>query len=93
VQRLELHVRRQRLLSGEYGPTTGIDPKVVSERVGHAFVTIMLDTYSHASLRERRAVVGVRVTVGRQRASTTTVRNPDFGSPRVTSLYSNGRHG
>ena len=27
---------------------TGIHPKVVSERLGHATVSITLDTYSHA---------------------------------------------
>lgn len=29
--------------------TAGVHPKVVSERLGHASVTITLDTYSHAS--------------------------------------------
>jgi integrase len=27
----------------------GVHPKVVSERLGHASITITLDTYSHAS--------------------------------------------
>ena len=27
---------------------TGIHPKVVSERLGHATISITLDTYSHA---------------------------------------------
>jgi len=26
----------------------GIDPKIVSERLGHATIAIRLDTYSHA---------------------------------------------
>ena len=29
-------------------PWAGINPKVVSERFGHATVSITLDTYSHA---------------------------------------------
>ena len=29
-------------------PCAGIHPKVVSERLGHATVSITLDTYSHA---------------------------------------------
>jgi len=32
----------------------GIHPKVVSERLGHATVSITLDTYSHAIRRCRR---------------------------------------
>ena len=28
-------------------PSQGVHPKVVSERLGHAFVNITLDTYSH----------------------------------------------
>jgi integrase len=28
--------------------TVGVHPKVVSERLGHASITITLDTYSHA---------------------------------------------
>ncbi len=36
----------------------GIHPKVVSERLGHASVSITLDTYSHAipALQEEAAV-------------------------------------
>jgi integrase len=37
----------------------GINPKVVSERLGHATVSITLDTYSHAipALQEEAATV------------------------------------
>ena len=37
----------------------GVHPKVVSERLGHATVSITLDTYSHAipSMREAAALI------------------------------------
>jgi len=38
---------------------TGIHPKVVSERLGHATISITLDTYSHAipAMQEEEAAL------------------------------------
>ena len=37
-----------RVLKGDtYLPNAGANPKVVSERLGHASIEIMLDTHSH----------------------------------------------
>ena len=50
----------------------GIHPKIVSERLGHASITITLDTYSHvvpglqqaAAQRFDEALQKVRVEIG-----------------------------
>jgi integrase len=53
----------------------GIHPKVVSERLGHATVSITLDTYSHAipALQEEAAVLiaGLVFAIGRVFGETT----------------------
>ena len=42
-------------------PQAGIHPKVVSERLGHATVSITLDTYSHAipAMQEEALIAGL----------------------------------
>ena len=44
---------------GAWTPVPPIHPKVVSERLGHATVSITLDTYSHAipALQEEAAAL------------------------------------
>jgi integrase len=45
----------------------GVHPKVVSERLGHATVSITLDTYSHAipALEEAAALIAGLVFAGK----------------------------
>lgn len=60
----------------------GVHPKVVSERLGHATVSITLDTYSHAipALQEEAAALIAGLVVRRQ------VRTPPVAQKRPLPL-------
>ena len=59
----------------------GIHPKVVSERLGHATVSITLDTYSHAipALQEEAAERIAGLVFARQVVSRMSARNVGIG--------------
>jgi hypothetical protein len=67
-----------------HGLRAGIHPKVVSERLGHANVSITLDTYSQAipALREEAAALIAGLVFAGEAAPAAAASGAVGGSPR-----------
>ena len=78
--------------------TAGVNPKIVSERLGHSTIAVTMDTYSHVlpGMQEEaaKAVEDLLIQARRKRLATDSVADNVHGlSTNSTILDSTGRTG